>query len=131
MGFPAAEEFIVRAEQQLGVRLPDDHRAYLLRSNGGEVEIGDEDWRVFPVFDDSDRKRAGRSANHVVRETMLARSWAGFPSGAVAIAEDGAGNRLVFLASRENSAVLDSAVYRWDHETGEREPIAERFAELG
>ena len=52
---------------------------------------------LHPVFDGSDRKRIGRTANHVVKETAAWREWAGFPPEAIAIGDDQEGNALLFL----------------------------------
>lgn len=114
-GIPVDEERITAAETELGRRLPPPLRARLGRENGGEVEanceLGDDDWQLYPVWDNSDRKRARRTANHVVRETAGARAWEGFPQGAIAIASNGTGDRLVVLRDTD-------VVAWWDHETG-------------
>jgi hypothetical protein len=55
MSLPTRVDYITRAERKLGVRLPDGYREYLSGANGGELSLGDEDWQIFPVFDDSDR----------------------------------------------------------------------------
>lgn len=116
MAFSVEESRIGRAEAALGRDLPPEYRVRLLRDNGGEVEasseLGDDDWQLYPVWDDSDRKRAGRTANHVVRETSEAREWNGFPDDAIAIASNGTGDRLVVLADADE-------VHWWDHETGQ------------
>jgi hypothetical protein len=115
MAFPTTEDRIVAAETQLGIRLPDGFRNRLMSQNGGEVEADDDDWTVFPVFDSSDRKRASRSANHIVRETQQAATWPGFPERAVAIASNGTGDLLVFLP--RDKLQLDGRVQCWSHET--------------
>jgi hypothetical protein len=120
MAFPTTEDRIVAAETQLGTRLPAGYRIRLIAQNGGEIEADDDDWSVFPVFDSSDRKRASRSANHIVRETQQAATWPGFPKGAVAIASNGTGDLLVFLARDEHQ--LDGRVQCWSHETQECTP---------
>jgi hypothetical protein len=130
MPFPTTLEFIIEAESQLGVQLPESFRAHLLASNGGEVDAEDDTWQVFPVFDKSDRKRIARTANHIVYETKQARSWTGFPSAAVAIAENGTGDKLVFLPSAQDAKRLGSAVLHWDHETGQTSVVAEDFGQL-
>jgi hypothetical protein len=77
------------------------------------------------VFDDSDRKRAGRTANHIFRETQNARQWHGFPTGAVAVAANGTGDLLVFLAGGGDT--LSGRLHHWDHETAECSPTALDF----
>ncbi len=112
MPFPVEVALIHEAERQLGRKLPMDLRVRLHRENGGEIRALGDMWRLFPVFDASDRRRVARTANHVVRETRVARERAGFPEGAIAIAEDGGGDLLIVRAGSDE-------VEFWDHETGE------------
>jgi len=116
MAFPVDEIHIVTAENELGRTLPQGLRSRLRRSNGGEVQTATDDWRLYPIFDPSDRKRAARSANHIVRETEGWRCSRGFPAGAIAIADDGAGNALILRAGMDE-------IERWDHETSELDPV--------
>ena len=71
----------------------------------------DPDWELHPVRDDSDRRRAARTASHIVREVDEACSWPRFPSGAIPFVSNGTADRLV-LASDS-----DDLLY-WDHEEG-------------
>jgi len=130
VAFPTTEARIAAAEAQLGVRLPDALRAYLIASNGGEIEAADDGWLIHPVFDDSDRKRAGRSASHIVNETRQARAWVGFPPRGVAFASNGSGDHLAFLPDPEDSQRLGPAVYLWQHETRMLTRVAEAFDDL-
>jgi hypothetical protein len=130
MPFPTTLECIVEAENQLGVQLPESFRSHLLVSNGSEVDVEDDTWRVYPVFDKSDRKRIARTANHVVYETNQARSWPGFPAQGVAIADNGAGDKLVLLPSAYDAKRLGSAVLFWDHETRQTSFVADDFGKL-
>jgi hypothetical protein len=118
MPFPATEEQIAAAERELGVTFPDDLRARLLADNGGDVAV--DDWpevlTLYPVWDDSDRARIRRTANHVVRENrpeMLGelRELDAFPADAIAIGASGGGDLLVLLA--------DGRYAIWDHEPAE------------
>ena len=118
MSFPTTETCIDAAETALAIRLPRSWRDRLLRANGGEVELAEGAWQLFPVQDLSDRKRAGRTANHLVHETAVARTSHGFPADAVAIGEDGFGNYLV-LRPAAPGRDLEDQVYSWDHETGQ------------
>jgi hypothetical protein len=68
MPFPVDVALIHEAERQLGRKLPMDLRVRLHRENGGEVRALGDMWRLFPVFDASDRRRIARTANHIVRE---------------------------------------------------------------
>ena len=122
MPFPVNEERVVAAEEELGRCLPDELRHRLMRDNGGEVEAAaprqgaeehfDPHWELHPVWDDSDRKRAARSASHIVRETAEARGWDRFPAEAIAIASNGTGDRLILRPGSDELAL-------WDHETGQ------------
>jgi len=130
MPFPTIESFIAAAEAQLGVRFPDAFRTYLIASNGGEIDAADESRLIHPVFDDSDRKRAARSASHIVYETRQARSWAGFPAQGVAFASNGSGDHLAFLPDPGDTQRLGSVVFLWQHETRALTQVAEAFDEL-
>jgi hypothetical protein len=94
----------------------------MLRSNGGSVEVDDDEWVVHPVRDDSDRRRLARSSNDVVAETTVARQWQGFPKSAVAIGANGSGDLLVLLAADADQ--FGEAVFVWEHETGETRQVA-------
>ena len=120
MAFPTTEDRIAAEEAKLGVRLPAEYRNRLIAQNGGELDTVDDDWQTFPVFDSTDRKRAGRTANHIYRETQSAKQWHGFPDGAVAVAANGTGDLLVFLAGKGDR--LEGRLYHWDHETGKVTP---------
>ncbi len=130
MPFPTTLEFIVEAESQLGVQLPKSFRAHLLASNGGEVDVEDDTWQVYPVFDKSDRKRIARTANHIVYETKQARSWPGFPEQAIAIADNGSGDKLVYLPSAHDPKQLGSALLLCNLETRQTSVVAEDFGKL-
>ena len=117
MAFPTDIKYIETAEKALGVSLPSAWRCRLLSSNGGELYLAEEDWTVFPVFDTSDRKKTSRTANHIVRENQSAREWRGFPPAAIAVAENGSGDYLVFLPSQSSPGVLDEKLLLWSHET--------------
>ncbi len=124
VAFPVDETRIDAVELELGQRLSEDHRARLRENNGGEVTADlveadfardfDPDWELYPVWDDSDRRRAARTARHIVHETTEARSWPGFPADAVAVAGNGTGDQLI---------VRGGAVEWWDHETGETRAV--------
>lgn len=117
MGFPVDESAIIRAEAALGRRLPDTLRARLMRDNGGEIDADNDVWALIPVFDDSDRRRLTRTANHIVRETDSARrGWRGFPEGAVVVADDGSGDLVVLLPGSDD-------FHLWRHEDATVGPI--------
>ena len=125
MAFPTTRELISKAESELGTRLPAALVDHLQRKNGGVVTVMEEGWRLFPVFDASDQSRAKRTAGHVIAENKSARSWAGFPSAAVAIAASDYGDYLVLLPNPHRTGELGEALQRWDHETGELLPVEE------
>ena len=47
--FPVSEQRIIEAEQALGRGLPQELRQRLMRDNGGEVIVDDDDWFLHPV----------------------------------------------------------------------------------
>ncbi|MDK8345607.1 SMI1/KNR4 family protein [Brevibacterium sp. UMB1308A] len=124
MAFPVDESRIRAAEEALGRTFPDVLRERLMSENGGEIDDTDEGyWFLYPVYDDSDRRRLARSADHVVKVTETWRSEAdGFPQDAVPVAEDQEGNAIVLLPG-------DDRFYVWDHELRETEPIELIFYE--
>jgi len=124
MPFPVDRQLIARAEQQIGAPLPEFLVRRLEKDNGGEFDAADDPWQLHPVFDDGDRKRIARTSNHLVRETMAAREWRGFPQDAVAIADNGTGDKLVLL--RDGPRFGDS-VYLWDHQSGTLELVDADF----
>ena len=116
MGLPASERAVEAAEAQLGRRLPGRLRERLLRNNGGDVLVRwedgeEEEWRLHPVWDDSDLETMRRSSNHLLRERASARDWPGFPADAISIAALD-GDQLVLLADQADPKL-------WLHETGE------------
>lgn len=88
--------------------------------NGGEVTLGDEAWFLYPVFDDTDKKRLKRTYQDVVHETTETRGWPGFPEGGVAIAGNGGGD-----LPNDGGDALREAVFVFDHETTELTVVAE------
>lgn len=127
MPFDLHESFVLAAEQALGSRLPESYRSAMLRSNGGELKVREEEWVQYPIADTSDRKRLSRSANHILKEAEVCGQWPGFPQDALAIAGNGAGDHLVFV---RHGGTYGPAVYVWSHETGALEKVADDFAEL-
>ena len=118
MAFPGSEELVAATEARLGRRLPDAHRDRLIRENGGEVRADRETWTLYPVWDPTNRKTMGRTANHIVRENeSLRKDWAEIlPAGYIAIADNGGGDLLIVAPGKDD-------VLLWDHETGEASPV--------
>jgi hypothetical protein len=127
--FPLDIKFVKQAEAKLGRSLPLGYVAHMCRTNGGEVGVGQDSFNLFPILDSSDRKRLSRTCNDIVRETAAARKWTDFPPDAVAIGDNGGGDKLVFLPDADSRRFAD-AVYWWDHETGQLIRAADAFEEL-
>ena len=127
MPFDIAESFVLEAEREIGAAFPSSYRSSMLAANGGEVEMEADSWALYPIADTSDRKRLSRSANHILKETSLCRSWPGFPENALAIASNGSGDQLVFL---KNGSVFEPAVYVWSHETAALTKVANEFSAI-
>ena len=127
MPFDLDERYIDAAEQALGASLPTSYRLAMMKRNGGSVATEGDDWDLYPIADDSDRKRLVRTLNGVVPETERARGWRGFPSGAVSLGGNGEGDQLVLLADGQG---LSPAVFIWRHETCESVRVADDFADL-
>jgi hypothetical protein len=117
MPFPASNGLVSAAEAQLGRSLPFEHRARLVADNGGEIEAIDDDWQLFPVWDPTDRRTQGRTANHIVRENEGLRDWPGLPMGFIAIAANGTGDLLGLLPGTDE-------VHWFDHEQRTVVPVA-------
>ena len=126
MPFPLHIDLVRRTEAKLGRKLPASYVAKMCEDNGGEIEICDDHWSLYPIFDDTDRKRLKRTCNDILRETISAREWHSFPNEALAIGGDGDGDQLVLLAEPDSDSYTE-AVYRWDHETGELTKIADEI----
>jgi len=127
MPFPVDVQYVNAAEQKLGVKFPADYVIRITKENGGAFAAGGDVWYLHPIFDNSDRKRLKRTCNDVVRETAQARQWPDFPEEAVAIGDNGTGDRLVLVP--DSTGRLGNQVYWWAHDTGELHEVAESFAE--
>lgn len=127
MGLPTTDSFIVATEQQLGFVLPQWLRQRLLQENGGTIQAAGEQWELFSVFDNTDRKHISRSTMNIVRETASAREWEGFPQAAIAIAQNGGGDYLILVPDDGNPRVLNSHAHLWQHGTDEEPEAVEVF----
>lgn len=125
MPFDLDERYVRAAEHALGVSLPTTYRLAMMRSNGGTVATKSDDWELYPIADDSDRKRLARTLNGVVPETERARAWRGFPSAAISLGSNGEGDQVIFLADGQG---LCPEVFIWRHETSELVRVADDFA---
>ena len=123
MTFPATLLAIEEGERRIGAKLPDAHRQFLQRCNGGSVTILGLQWEVAPVADDSTPERKLATEIDIRATTADARQWPRFPRAGVAVAEDGCGNYLVYLPEASSGA-LAAPIYAWWHEGGELELVA-------
>ena len=128
MAFPLDVRFVREAEAKLGRVLPTAYVAAMCQDNGGVVKVGRDRFQLYPILDSSDRKRLARTCNDIIRETMSARSWSGFPADALAIGHNGAGDLLVLLPDPSGDRYSDKPS-RWDHETGELHVITKTIDE--
>jgi len=95
MPFDLDEHYVRAAGQALGIGLRTSFRLVMTRRKGGTVETESDDWDLYPFADDSDSKRLARTLNGVVPETERAPAWREFPSGTVALGDNGEGDQLV------------------------------------
>lgn len=112
------EQKVAAAETELKVKLPKEYRDRLMSNNGGELATAGGNWRIFPVLDSSNPKRAEKTANHIVKENRDVQKLTGFPKGAIAIAKNKKGDFLVFLSANGNGTLIGK-VHVWNHETHE------------
>lgn len=113
MAFPTQENIILESENAMGCKFPVSFRNKMLKENGGEIEINDEIWWLFPFYDKTNRKTISRTCNSISKETEYARTFSGFPQNVVVIAKNGCGDFLVF---RKENDRLENEVYMWLHD---------------
>jgi len=128
MSFPVEEKYIEKAEYELDVRFPDSFRKKMIERNGGEVEIGEDYFQLYPFYDTSDKKRIKRTCNSIVHETKNERTHYGMPETLIAIGNNGGGDILVYKIEENNK--LNPKVYWLNHETEELVFVANDFSEL-
>lgn len=130
MPFPIDIKYIENTEKELGLIFPDCFKTKMRRENGGTVTTREDDWQLFPFFDEADKKRMSRTSNHIVLETKEARNWDNFPVNGIAIASNGSADFLLLLPTMENDKQLGASVFYWSHETGEVKQVAKSIEEL-
>jgi hypothetical protein len=130
MPFPLDPKWISEMEADMGVQLPLLYRGKLLKENGGELDAAGDHWFLYPVFDQSDKKRIARTCNSIARETKGDRARVRFPAEAISIGNNGAGDQLIMLPESPGSKQLGEAIYWWNHETGAVTKVADDVAEL-
>lgn len=117
---PAHESLLVQAETDLGFVFPPSYREFLLRTNGGLVEIPADteqmfEFSFFSLFDDPTAQTTTNSL--LVASQLDARDWPSFPHEALAIGADGEGNYFILLPGKET-------IYFWEHD-GDNDPLLE------
>jgi SMI1/KNR4 family protein SUKH-1 len=105
---------IESVEARLARKLPSAFRDFLVRSNGGEIELLELPWEVTPI-------------EEIIPITDEARKWPSFPPGGVSVGDDGCGNHLVFIPSALDTESFAPALYVWWHEGGELEIVGADF----
>ena len=127
MPFPIPVKLIAETEAAMGVVFPLELKLRMIRSNGGVVELDGEPWWLYPFRDTTNRKTISRTGEDIRRETEYAlREIEGFPADGIAIAHNGAGDRL-FLR-RDGSRMRDEVwMFRGD---GEIHVVREHIEDL-
>ncbi len=117
MPFPAPIAQIDQEQERVGRPFPPGLRERLLASNGGSLFVGEEEWTLFPVWDPTTKRSAGRSSGHIARETSaLYEGLAGIlVPGLVAVAENRSGDYL--MIDRSSRPLI------WRHETNALEQV--------
>ncbi|WP_299365925.1 SMI1/KNR4 family protein [Winogradskyella sp.] len=128
MPFPVDEKYIIETESELKVRFPTEFKTRMIKLNGGELVNGYLEFKLYPFFDKSDKKRIRRTCNHIGLETKNAREWIGFPENGIAIASDGYGNQVILIHNGDGN--LTDEIHFWDHETGSIKKIADSINEF-
>lgn len=130
MPFPIDLKYIEETEKELGLTFPDSFKNKMRKENGGTLSTKEDDWQLFPFFDQADQKRISRTSNHIVLETKLARNWVNFPVDGIAIASNGSADYLILRPTKENDKLLGNEIFSWFHETGEVKEIAKSIEEI-
>jgi hypothetical protein len=129
--FPVEWKYIEETQRKLSVRFPLDYVVRMKRENGSTVSIDDEVWFLFPIYDTTDERRIKRTCNDVCHETKEARlAGVGFPPAGVAIADNGAGDRLFFLPEADDAERLRDTVFCFRLHGGEIVDTELSFGEL-
>lgn len=136
MSFPVEGRWIKATEEKLGVRFPASFVTKMTKHNGGTVTVqqgtaAHDEFSLHPFFDSSDRTRIKRTTSSIDRETKWNLEHDDYlPRNAVVIGNNGGGDLLVLLPIEDDPTTLQHTIYRYDHETGETEPVADDFSEL-
>jgi len=124
MGFNLEKKFIIETEKQLNYVFSDSYAKKMTNNNGGELTIENEGWFLFPIFDNSDKKRLKRTFNDIIRETKFFHSqYEGF-NEYITFAYNGSGDYLLFNKN------IKKEIFIFFHESEEIKKIANDFNEL-
>ena len=128
MAFNISDEKIAKTEASLGRRLPPVYRSIMGESNGGTAFDEEDQWDIYPIQDDSDRKRLSRSCNHIIAETKSAKEWKGFPAEGLVVGGNGFGDVMLLLPSETDPTLFSDRLFVYWHETGKVESLADDLA---
>ena len=128
MPFPLNENYIEKAESELGARFPDSFRNKMMEMNGGTVILGEDYFELHPFYDTSDKKRIKRTCNSIVHETIFARTHYRLANNLIVIGNNGGGDVLVYKMGTDGQ--IEPTIYWLDHETEELVFAANDFNEL-
>jgi len=129
--FPVEWKYIAETQRKLKTRFPLDYVVRMKRENGGAFSVEGEAWFLFPIFDTSNDKRIKRTCSDVCHETKEMFSFdVGFPTNAIAIANNGCGDVLFFLPDEEEPERLQDNVFCFRLRGGEIVDFESTFREL-
>lgn len=120
---------IAKTQLKLGVIFPNEFKEKMTIENGGSIEQFDNSWTIYSFSNESDRRRLRWKRSDITGETKNARQLAHFPSGAVVIAGNETGDKLILLPTG-NGRRLGENIHKWTRETGEVTLIAEDISHL-
>jgi hypothetical protein len=112
MPYSIEEKNILQSEEELNFVFPKSFKEKMQKENGGVLFISNEEWLLYPFFDNSDKRRIKRTSNHIVLETHNAKQWDSFPRNGIAIAGNGFGDQLIFLVNNSQN------IFVWRHDSG-------------
>ncbi len=123
MTFSINEKYLSDAEKKIGAIFPHFYVNRIKMENGGYIKISSESWKLFPIFDSSEKKRLKRTSNDVLVETKNAREWKDFPTNAIAIGGNDYGDLLILIIDVKTNK-MENAIFLWSHETGNVEKLS-------
>lgn len=127
MALPIDMRKIAETEKELGLTFPAVFKLHMSRCNGGAVLIDDEQWVLYPFFDNTDRRTITRSSLDIRYHTREHASRIGYPSDGIAIAHNDAGEVLLL---RPNGQHLGPEVWRFEGYSGEVSKFLDDVGEL-